>query len=359
MKNIYFIIMAICIMTFLSCKSSNIKIDHLRNNSLECIKSGYSGNQFVDGKFINDHENTFQFSYFSVIKYYFSGNPQRQEKKNDKFKLRTIMNNSFCGDKEDMIVWLGQSTFFIRIDGKTILTDPCLSDSFFLPRLCDLPCKIEDIRNIDYLLISHNHRDHLDAETLERLNLTNTMVLVPLRLSPIVKSLNKDLAVQEAGWYQKYDTGKENIEIYCMPSKHYSKRSVFIHNESLWGSFIIKGKKKIIYFSGDAAYSHYYTDINKYFPDIDICLMPIGTYRPEWIMKDCHMTPDESIQAFHDLKAKVFIPHHYGTFDLSDEPMSESIMIIKKNENLNRINGEVRIIDIGEAYNIVNYLKSS
>ncbi|MCP4134593.1 MAG: hypothetical protein GY754_26705 [bacterium] len=327
-------------------------MEYLRNKNLETIKKGYKGNPFADGKFLNE-EKGYSFSFSSIAKWKLSRNPQAKEKKNDRFKLTVIKNKSFLDSKEDMIVWLGHASFFIRIEGKTILTDPNLTSPPFVSRRSELPCEIEDIKGLDYLLISHNHLDHLDSDTLEDLDLKKTLALVPLRMGKLVKSFNEDVRVQEAGWYQKYNTGDDNIEIYFMPARHFSNRSLWDQNETLWGTFVIKTKKKTIFFGGDAAWSPtHFKETGSFFTDIDICLMPVGAYSPRYICKDCHVNPEESVRAFNDLKGKSFIPMHYGTFDTTDEPYGEPLRWTKKLEKENKINGELRVLDVGEAFSL-------
>ena len=330
----------------------NNNLNYQTNSSLVTIKKGYPGNQLVNDRFVNDEEG-YKLSFSKVIKWKLSINPQKAEKDNDQFKLKVINSKNIFNSPDDMIVWLGNASFFIRIGGKTILTDPCLTHPPLVKRQADLPFEIEDIKNIDYLLISHNHMDHLDSDSLKRLDLKNTLALLPLRLGKAVKSFNRNVKIQEAVWYQKFNTNVENIEIYFMPARHFSNRSLWDHNESLWGSYIIKTKSMCIYFAGDTAYySNHFDEINKYFPSIDICLMPVGAYAPRYFMKDFHVAPWEAVDAFNKLQSKYFIPMHYGTFDTTDEPRGEPVRILHDLEKKKKINGRLRILDIGEIFQI-------
>ena len=331
----------------------NKNIVYQKNKSLMTIKKGYPGNKLINNRFVNE-EGGFKFSSLKVIKWKLSKNPQKKERDNDRFRLEVIKNKDFIETREDLIVWLGQASFFMRIGGTTILTDPCLTHPPFVKRHPELPCEIEDFKNIDYLLISHNHFDHLDGAALKRLNLENTEALVPLCVGKAVQSYNKSVYVQEAGWYQKYNT-VDDIEIYLMPAKHFSKRSFFDQNKTLWGSFIIKTKNKCIYFPGDIAYSSdNFNEIHNYFPDIDICLMPIDSYAPRYINKDFHVTVSEGVNAFNILKGKYYIPMHYGTFDATDEPMGEPLKILRGLHEKKKINGRLKILDIGEIFHLEN-----
>jgi len=280
-----------------------------------------------------------------IIKWKSRKSPWAEEKKADKFELNIIKNNSFIASKEDMIVWLGHACFFIRINGVTILTDPVLGNISIMPRKAGICCEISEIKGIDYILLSHGHRDHFDKKTLKKLFKVNpnVEVLCPLELRYFFEKQN--IKVQEAGWYQQYNT-KQEIEIFFMPAKHWNKRGLTDFNKTLWGSFIIKSNNKTIYFAGDTAVGNHFKEIAEFFPKIDVALMPIGAYKPEFIMKDAHISPWEALEAFNHLQAKLFIPMHYGTYDLSDEPFGEPYRVMQKEKD----NYNIRVLDVGEEF---------
>ncbi len=229
------------------------------------------------------------------------------------------------------------------------MTDPCLESPVFVKRLSELPCSIEDIRNIDYLLVSHSHRDHLDEGSVKKLNFKNTTALLPLKMGPLLKGWNKNLKIQEAGWYQSYKLSASKPEVTLMPAQHWSQRYTGDENKILWGSYVIRGSKKTIYFAGDTASAPHFKKIPGFFPDIDIALMPIGAYKPGYIMRGSHMTPEESVRAFSDLRAKTFVPMHYGTYDLADEPLGEPIRKLNKINAKGKVSGDLLIADVGEV----------
>ena len=109
-------------------------------------------------------------------------------------------------------------------------------------------------------------------------------------------------------------------------------------------------KEKKIYFAGDSGYDTHFQKIRKLVGDVDICIMPVGAYKPPFMMKEAHMHPAEAVQAFHDLEGKIFIPMHYGTYDLSDEPLGEPLRILHNLEKSGQINGNLKILAIGETY---------
>jgi len=327
------------------------KVSYLSNPDLDTVKSDYPGNCFVNGRFVNLSRKA-DISFLKIIKWRFSSNPQQKEIDSDSYRLNVIRGNSFFDSNRDMIVWLGHASFLIRIDGVTFLTDPCLTNPVFVRRLSELPLDISSIKDVDYLLISHSHLDHLDSDSLEALDLKNTEALLPLGMKPLVRSVNRHVIIQEAGWYQKFNTPEGEPDVFMMPAQHWSNRSLWDQNEVLWGSYIIRGKKRCIYFAGDTAYSHHFRESAQLFPEIDICLMPVGAYKPDYIMKGSHVSPHEAVDAFRDLKGRVFVPMHYGTFTLSDEPPGEPLRILRHLESRDRIGGELRILDAGEVYNI-------
>ncbi|MCP4670886.1 MAG: metal-dependent hydrolase, partial [Desulfobacula sp.] len=193
----------------------------------------------------------------------------------------------------------------------------------------------------DYLLVSHGHFDHLDTDSIK--HFSGAKALIPLKMTDIIKKANPDIHCQEAGWYQQYDLN-ENFQITFLPAHHWHRRNSFDYNKVLWGSFLIKTKSTSIYFGGDSAYSNHFQDIGNLIGGVDIAILPIAAYAPRWFMKSSHINPEEALQAFKDLQAKRFIPMHFGTFDLSDEPMGEPAKLLSSlsgSEN-------VTFLDIGK-----------
>jgi len=319
------------------------------NNTLKIIKEGWQGNVIIGDEFANGDTRDKMIMPLDIIKWKLGKNPQATEKKEDTFKLKVQKNQAFLHTNKDMIVWLGHATFFIRINGKTILTDPVLGDVSFIKRLAGIACDTDSIKNIDYILLSHGHRDHFDKKTLNKIlqNNPKTEALVPLKLNDFFEK--KNIKTQQAGWYQEYKI-TDDLAIYFMPAKHWNRRGALDFNKNLWGSFIIKTNDKTLYFSGDTAYSEHFKEINKIFGEIDYCMLAIGAYKPQNIMKDTHMSPTEALQAFKDLQGKTFIPMHFGTYDLSDEPIGEPARILEKEIK----NYNIKFLDIGEMLLIKN-----
>ncbi len=328
------------------------RVGYRKNESLITVLESYRGNPFLEKRFLNEQKKK-NVPLSSLIKWVMSKSPDRCEKKADTYKLKVKKIDSLDSVKGDSIIWLGHSAFIINLGGVRILTDPCLTSPILRKRLSPLPITINGIRDIDCLLISHSHRDHLDAASLRKLDLSGTHALLPLGMGKIVKRYNKDIKIQEAGWYQKFELPFDNIEIFLLPAQHWSNRHLFGDtNRVLWGSYIIRTPEKIIYFTGDSAYAGHFSRIGELFGNIDICLMPIGAYKPDYIMKQNHVSPREAVQAFHDLNGKEFIPMHYGTFDLSDEPFGEPLRLIREMKKEKAIDGKLTVLDVGQAYRI-------
>ncbi len=315
---------------------------YIFNKNLQFIKK-YDGNIFIDKSFRNeDLKNRFMF--FKVLKWQFS-KLFTKKKELKEYNLKVIKSD-FLNSNKDMIVWLGHSTFFIIIDGKTVLTDPLFYDLPFIKRLAGLPCKVEELKQIDYILISHGHRDHLDIKSIKKLIELNPNVkfLIPLNMGKILQKYTKNY--EEAGWFQKFNS---EIDITLLPAYHWHRRGLMDFNKILWGSFLIQNSKTSIYFGGDSAYSKHFKEIKKV-ANIDIALISIGAYKPKFIMSNSHTSPNEAIKASNDLGAKVFIPMHYGTYKLSDEPLYEPIDLLYSNQN--KLKAKLQELNIGEIKEI-------
>lgn len=320
------------------------KTIYLKNNNLKTIKEDFKGNAIISDTFSNLYGRSGMTSFFDLLKWKFGKKPQKDIKKNENYQLKVIENSAVLNKKKDYICWVGHASFLIQIDGKKILTDPCLTAPPMMKRLTKLPFDIKDI-NPDYLLISHGHYDHLDKNSIKHFN--NCEALIPLKMENIIKSINPTIKTQEAGWYQKYEIN-EDFEIYFLPAHHWHRRSLSDRDKVLWGSFLIKTKNKTIYFAGDSGYSKHFKDIGDMFGQIDITILPIGAYSPRWFMKSSHINPQEALKAYKDLNAKEFIPMHFGTFDLTNEPMGEPEKVLRKigkDENINflSIGGDIQL----------------
>lgn len=296
--------------------------------------------------FTNEYDAAVHHSFLRVLKWrFFYKNPQAEEFKNDDF-VPCVVEGTAPSKELDKLIWLGHASFVIDLGGVRLLLDPCLTNPPTVKRRTKLPFGIDEIKP-DLLLISHGHYDHFDARTINALGGTHT-ALMPSGLGKYTKKMN--LSTVEMVWHQSFKMG--NIEILFLPAYHWHSRYGFDKNRALWGSFLIRYNGVQIYFCGDSGYNTHFAQIQKRYGDVDICIMPLGAYKPDFIMKNSHMNPYESIQAFNDLSGKVFVPMHYGTFLLSDEPASEGINIARTAAKDGKLGGELRELCIGEIMEI-------
>lgn len=306
------------------------------------------------GRFVN-YEIPFINSFRQLLKWQTMKNPQKLEKKQDTWRLNVDFNSDFLASQDDCIVWLGHCSFFIRIANKTLLIDPVFFNVSFIKRKSSLPVHPSLFTGIDYILISHDHRDHCDVKTLRLLAKNNpeATYLGGLRMDTLLKKITKSDKIQPAGWYQMYETSTD-INISFTPSRHWGRRTFNDMNLRLWGGFVIQSAEKTIYFSGDSGYGGHFKDLARIFPHIDYAILGIGAYKPVFFMSQSHLSPGDAIQAFKDLKAKELIPMHYGTFDLSDEPLSDPIKTLRNLEKEADIQGQIDYLRLGEMLAIGN-----
>lgn len=227
-----------------------------------------------------------------------------------------------------MLTWVGHATFLIQMENKNILTDPVWSDRVgpFGNRVGPtryLPPAIpwEKLPPVDIVILSHNHYDHMDRETIERLEKEfEPVFFVPLGNKRFLKQWGVQNVV-ELDWWDEY--GIDGLRIVCTPAQHFSQRWLNDRNESLWAGWIVEGEEHTIYFAGDTGYFPGFKEIGERHRQIDVALMPIGAYEPRWFMQQMHVNPAEALQAYLDLGARYFAAMHWGTFDQTDELLDQ------------------------------------
>lgn len=226
---------------------------------------------------------------------------------------------------DPVITWIGHSTFLIQINKKNILTDPIFgSPTIFFPRILPPGIDPQKLPKIDFVIISHNHLDHMDSKSLLFLKSINPnlQILVPEGDEVWFKK-HKFTQVHSYTWWKKQNL--EGIDFTFLPALHWSQRGLFDRNKSLWGSWMIQARGYKIYFAGDTAYSHHFKEIGKKFAQIDVALMPVGPCEPRKYMYDTHVNAEEAGEAFLDLKAQQFIPMHWGTFHFGTDAFETPI----------------------------------
>lgn len=329
-----------------------VRTGYRQNDELRTIKSGWPGTP-VDQKdrFIND-EFPFLPSGVDLLKWKIGGNPRKEEKLNDATRLEVKDPREFLDSGEDGILWLGHASFYIRLNGVGILTDPVFGDPPIVKRFVEVPSPLEQIRNVDYVLLSHDHRDHMDETTLRAIaeKFPSAIFLAGLRSEDVLNEWKTPgNTVNTAGWFQEFALPDERVRIFFLPVRHWSRRGLLDTNWRLWGGYVLQTDATTIYFGGDSGYGRHYGEAGELFPKIDYLLAGIGAYEPRWFMEPNHNNPSDVMKAFVDSGARYLVPMHYGTFDLSDEPPSEPLRLLLEEAGKRGITDRVKTLTINES----------
>lgn len=289
-----------------------------------------------DGKRFYNLDRTKQSQNFkSVLKWLFTRNKAVWPKyvRNE----YTDIAPDFINDGSIRISFIGHATFLIQTDGLNIITDPVFSNRASFTqilgpkRVADPGIEMENLPKIDMVLVSHNHYDHLDVESLKYFaKKDNPLMILPIGNEKIMANISKN--TKFLSWGEPY----QNI---CFePSQHWSSRTLFDRNKSLWGSFIIKAKAGNICFIGDTGYDEaLFKKIGTKYSSMKISIIPIGAYEPRWFMRDIHINPDEAVKIHVDLNAKLSIASHFATFQLTDESYEQPVEDLKKALDMHNI----------------------
>jgi len=243
---------------------------------------------------------------------------------------------------------VGHSTVLIQADGVNILTDPIWSQrasmvSWAGPRRAvDPAIPFDKLPSIDAVLISHNHYDHMDIPTLKRLAAVHDPVFVAGLCNGRTLRRHGITRIVELGWWQEHEC--KGVRIIFTPARHFSGRGPFDYNRSLWGGFVMKVSGGTIYFAGDTGYGKHFKDIRDRLGPIDLAFIPIGAYDPAWMMETVHLSPSEAWQAHMDLDALVSVAIHFGTFQLTDEPIDEPVEKISTLARRNQGRGGIFVV---------------
>jgi N-acyl-phosphatidylethanolamine-hydrolysing phospholipase D len=251
--------------------------------------------------------------------------------------LPAIQANAKAGQAmRPAITWIGHASMLVQANGMNVLTDPVFSErasplSWIGPKRNQAPgLPLADLPPIDVVVISHNHYDHLDVASVQALNQRSggkTLFLVPLGL----KAWFTDEGIQnvvELNWWQSHTVA--GVDFMLTPVQHWSARGVNDRRKTLWGGWAVMGPSFQWYFAGDSGYSADFKDTATRLASVlaprggfDLALIPVGAYEPEWFMQPQHMNPSQAVQVHQDLGAKQSIGVHWGTFNLTDEPLDQ------------------------------------
>lgn len=228
-----------------------------------------------------------------------------------------------AADSVVQYTFINHCTFIIQIDGVTILTDPIFSDYCSpvpappMRRHRPPGVSLDHLPDIDLVLISHNHYDHLDKWSIKQIvKKWNPTFVTPLGNKRTLEKMGTN-DVTEIDWWES--TVVHDLSVTATPTNHFSSRGTFDRNTSLWSGFVIAGTKKKVYFLGDSGYSEIFKEIGERLGPMDLSLIPIGAYKPRWFMSPIHVSPEEAVMAHKDVKSMKSIAMHFGTFALADD----------------------------------------
>ncbi len=289
---------------------------------------------FENGKFQNTVETKMEMTWSTIkesLGHYLFADKSRKNPQ-EPISVRPFRADEFSNIGADSLafVWFGHSTILIRIDGLTILTDPVITGerasmfSFMGPKRFDYTQQItvDDLPKIDAVILSHDHYDHLDYPTIKKLNEKVDRFYLPLGVGAHFEHWGVAAEnITELNWWDEVDL--KGVKLAFTPTRHFSGRGLGDRFNTLWGSWVLIGKNKRLYFSGDSGYFPGFKEIGEKYGPFDIAFMECGAYNEGW--SEIHMFPEETAQAHLDVKGKLLMPIHWGKFDLSLHPWKESV----------------------------------
>nr|WP_236598932.1 MBL fold metallo-hydrolase [Ramlibacter monticola] len=229
--------------------------------------------------------------------------------------------------------WIGHASAYVEIDGLRFLLDPVFSERVSpLPvgprRFHPPPIALADLPRIDAVLISHDHYDHLDMETVRQLGQRGSRFFVPLGIGAHLERWGVPPAqVEELEWWQERSLG--GLRIVCTPTRHYSGRGLRNRSSTLWSSWSVLGPRHRFFYSGDTGYGQLFRDIGARLGPFDLAFIKIGAYGPGAAWTDIHMPPEQAVQVHRDVRARRMFPVHWSTFNLAyhawDEPIRRTV----------------------------------
>ena len=252
------------------------------------------------------------------------------------------------------ITFINHASFLIQTGGLNILTDPIYSErcspvSFAGPKRVHKPgIDFKKLPKIDLVIISHDHYDHLDLDTIENLvKRDNPKLFMGLGVG---ERIDFSYNVFELDWWQSKQPF-ESLKLSFVPVQHFSGRSLTDKFSTLWGAYVLEISGKKIYFGGDSGYADHYKQTFEKFGPMDISLLPIGAYAPRSFMAYVHMDPKQAIQAHIDLGSKLSIGMHYGTFQLTAEKINDPITDLRKEKKAAKVKEDDFItLELGKTY---------
>lgn len=323
---------------------------------------GKSANFKID-KFVNKEEVKLSFTagqYVEMIFKFFGTQPKAVPDKS--IPVISFDSTEIAVYDSDIprLIWFGHSAFLLQISGKNILIDPMFGDvpaphpwlgkSRFSK---SLPIEIEKLPYIDVVILSHDHYDHLDYGSINRLASKVKQFYTPLGVGNHLTAWGIDAnKVKELDWWDKVNLGE--FTFVCTPAQHFSGRGISDNAATLWASWVIKSENHSIFFSGDSGYNIHFKEIGEKYGPFDIAMIECGQYNEQW--KQIHMMPEETVLAGIDLKAELIMPIHWAAFKLAFHTWTDPIeRVTKKAKEMNLpittpMIGEPIILDKQKAF---------
>ena len=317
---------------------------------LELIKQSLN---YKDGQFQNELPTTIMTGKESSVKAmwdFLTNKPKNTEPTEPIPSVKTDLNN--LPEDKDFIVWFGHSSYLLQVNGTRVLVDPVFVSGspvklFNKPYLGTDIYKPNDIPEVDFLVISHDHWDHLDYDTLKEIRSKIKNIVVPLGVGSHLEYWNFPAnKIAELDWYK--DTQINGIKFYCLPARHFSGRSIF-RNKTLWASFVVEfGNGKKVYIGGDSGYGPHFKYIGEHFPNIDLAILENGQYDQDW--NQIHTMPEELTKEMQELNAKKYVTVHHSKYTLSkhswDDPLNAELNAAKQS------NKDLFVLTIGKPEEI-------
>ena len=286
--------------------------------------------------------------------------------------LAFIRSNAAAGSAmQPTITWVGHATVLAQMGGVNVLTDPIFSQraspmQWVGPQRAQPPgVAMAELPHIDAVVISHNHYDHFDEDSLRQLNRQAggpPLFLVPLGLKAWLADISVTNVV-ELDWWQAHRIG--HVEFVLTPAQHWSARGLTDSLHTLWGSWAVFAPDFHLFFAGDTGYSKDFRDISRHFADrqpdggFDIALLPLGAYEPRWFMAQQHVDPMEAVRIHLDLRAKSSLGIHWGTFELSDESLDQPLVdLAVARRAMGLQDSEFFVLAIGETRKLQRRVKA-
>ena len=284
--------------------------------------SNHSGNAFVNA--VDTHTGMRKDAFLTVVGEWMFGDQIRRPESPIETVEKDAADYGFEPESGLRVTWFGHSTILVEIDGYVVLTDPIWSDISppgisAMPRFFETPMSIDDLPAIDAVIISHDHYDHLDFETIVVLAERGVTFVVPLGVGSHLRSWEiSDEQIVELDWWQSWQTTE--LVLTATPARHFSGRGLN-QNKTLWASWSIRGPEHRVFFGGDTGMTPQFEEIGEREGPFDITLMPIGAYNPSWA--DIHLNPEEAVTAHKMVRGGLMLPIHWGTFQLAIHDWNE------------------------------------